>query len=72
MDSASKPLEELLKELPPDFREEVRDFVESLLEKRSKKIGRTLRQYWAGGLSDYQDQYTSLELQQKALEWRGD
>jgi len=32
----------------------------------------TLRLTWAGGLKDYADQYTSLELQQKVLEWRGD
>jgi membrane-associated HD superfamily phosphohydrolase len=35
-----------------------------------KKV--TLRQNWAGGLKDYANQSTSLELQQKALEWRGD
>jgi DNA-directed RNA polymerase specialized sigma24 family protein len=33
---------------------------------------RKLKQNWAGGLSDYSSQYTSLELQKKALEWRGD
>ncbi|HEY6231115.1 MAG TPA: hypothetical protein VIW64_07620 [Pyrinomonadaceae bacterium] len=33
---------------------------------------RKLKQNWAGGLSDYRGQYTSLELQKKALEWRGD
>lgn len=32
----------------------------------------TLRLNWAGGLKDYAEQYTSLDLQQKALEWRGD
>jgi hypothetical protein len=36
------------------------------------KPARKLRQNWAGGLSDYGSQYTSLELQKKALEWRGD
>jgi hypothetical protein len=33
---------------------------------------RKLKQNWAGGLSDYSSQYTSLDLQKKALEWRGD
>ena len=67
-----KSLEERIKELPADLQEEVADFVEFLLEKRARKRGRKLRQDWAGALSDYRDQYTSLELQQKAMEWRGD
>jgi len=67
-----KTLEELVKELPPELRREVEDFVQFLLEKRARKRGRTLRQDWAGALRDYRDQYTSLELQRKALEWRGD
>lgn len=72
MSSSTKSLDELVKELPPEFEEEVRDFVEFLLEKRGRKMGRKLRQHWAGALKDYRDQYTSLELQKKALEWRGD
>lgn len=65
-------LKELIDKLPPGLQEEVRDFVEFLLEKRGRKRGRKLRQDWAGALKDYRDQYTSLELQKKALEWRGD
>ena len=48
------------------------DFVEFLLEKRARKPGQKLRQDWAGALRDYRGQYTSVELQEKALEWRGD
>ncbi len=65
-------LEELIEQLPPDLQEEVKDFVEFLLEKRTEKRGRKLHQDWVGALKDYRDQYTSLELQKKALEWRGD
>lgn len=72
MKEQSKPLQELIKELPPEFQEEVKDFVEFLLEKRRRKPGRKLHQDWAGALKDYRNQYTSLELQKKALEWRGD
>jgi hypothetical protein len=72
MRKPSKPLQELVKELPPDLHAEVRDFVEFLLKRRGRKRGRKLRQDWAGALRDYRDQYTSLELQKKALEWRGD
>ncbi len=65
-------LEDMIKELPPDLKDEVRDFVQFLVEKRTKKHGRKLRQDWAGGLKDYRNQYTSLELQKKSLDWRGD
>jgi len=65
-------LEKLLKDLPPELHQEVEDFVQFLLSKRLKTKGRKLRQDWAGALEDYRQQYTSLELQKKALEWRGD
>ncbi|MBI1878728.1 MAG: DUF2281 domain-containing protein [Chloroflexi bacterium] len=67
-----KPLAELVQELPPDVQAEVRDFVEFLLAKRQRKLGGKLRQNWAGALRDFRKEYTSLELQRKALDWRGD
>ncbi len=65
-------IEEMVKELPPELQQEVEDFVQFLIERRARRAGRKLRQDWAGALRDYRDQYTSLELQKKALEWRGD
>jgi mRNA-degrading endonuclease RelE of RelBE toxin-antitoxin system len=67
-----KDLEERIKELPAELQREVEDFVEFLLERRARKCGSKLRQDWAGALREYRDQYTSLELQKRALEWRGD
>jgi hypothetical protein len=67
-----KNLEEQIKELPPELHQAVMDFVEFLLIKRAKNRGKKLRQDWAGALEDYREHYTSLELQKKALEWRGD
>jgi len=72
MNTAVKPLPKLVKELPPYDQEVVRDFVEFLLVKRQRKAGRKLRQDWAGALRDYRDQYTALDLQQKALKWRSE
>ncbi|RPJ55357.1 MAG: DUF2281 domain-containing protein [Dehalococcoidia bacterium] len=72
MSISTKPLTELVQNLPPDIQAEVTDFVEFLLMKRKRKTGRKLRQNWAGALRDYRHQYTSLALQHKALEWRGD
>ncbi len=67
-----KSIDERIKNLPPALKKEVEEFVNSLLKKRKKKNDKRLRQDWAGALRDYRDQYTSLELQKKALEWRGD
>lgn len=72
MNTAVKPLEEIIRELPAPLRAQVRDFVEFLLAKRVRSGGRKLRQDWAGALQPYQQQYTSLELQHLALKWRSE
>jgi len=70
--AGQETVQDLVKVLPPDLQKEVEDFVRFLIEKRLKRQGKRLRQDWAGALRDYRNQYTSLELQKKALEWRGD
>jgi mRNA-degrading endonuclease RelE of RelBE toxin-antitoxin system len=65
-------VEEMVKELPPELQQEVGDFVQFLIKREKRKVGKKLRQDWAGALRDYRDQYTSLELQRQAQEWRGD
>jgi len=53
----------LIENLPEDLKREVKDFAEYLLTKR-------LSLKWSGNLSKYKKDYTSVELQKKALEWR--
>ncbi len=65
-------LEEKIRELPPELQKEVEDFVEFLLDKRAKRKQKKLRMSWAGALEEFRNQYTSLKLQKKALEWWGD
>ena len=72
MSTEIKPLDQLLKELPPESQAEVRNFVEALIKRRERKSNGHLSQSWAGVLEDYREQYTSLELQKKSLDWRGD
>jgi hypothetical protein len=70
-----KTLDEVIestKELPEELQTEVRDFARFLRENRIPRPRRKLRQDWAGGLREFRDKYTSLELQKKALEWWGD
>ena len=66
----AKPIEELLKELPPHLQDEVRDFAEFLLERYSNRPRRKPRFEWAGALAHLRDKYTSVELQHKASDWR--
>ena len=70
MNNLEKPLEELVKELPPSMQSEVRDFVEFLISKNPSSAGKRLKQNWAGALSSQKKNYTSVELQHKAKEWR--
>jgi hypothetical protein len=67
-----KSLEELLKELPLQLQNEVREYAQYLVDTKVKPKRKYLRMDWAGGLKEFRGQYTSLELQKKALEWRGD
>ncbi len=67
-----KKLEKEIQKLSPDLKQEVEDFVEFLLRKRARKKGKTLKQSWGGALKSYRGEFSSLELQKKALEWRGD
>lgn len=65
----ARTLPELVRELPPDAQEIVRDLVEFLLA-QPKKTGRTLRQDWVGALRAYRGQYASVDLQHRASDWR--
>ncbi|MBM4032182.1 MAG: DUF2281 domain-containing protein [Planctomycetes bacterium] len=67
-----RTLEEVVRELPPALKDEVRDFAEFLLERKAPPKQKRLRQSWAGGLREFRDKFTSLELQKKILEWWGD
>jgi len=65
-----KAIDDLIKQLPPDLRDEVEDFVEFLVEKRLKKTHGRPTFAWAGALRDIRDKYTSVELQHRISHWR--
>jgi hypothetical protein len=58
-----------ISELPPELQQEVADIVDYLTSKSKHERGRKLKLDWAGGLKDFRDQFTSMELQKKGLEW---
>ena len=63
-------VEEKLKQLPRHLHEDVIDFIDFLLVKKVLKKKKRPKLDWVGGLKEYRDQYTALELQKKALDWR--
>ncbi|GJQ23459.1 MAG: XRE family transcriptional regulator [Candidatus Brocadia sapporoensis] len=65
-----KPLDEMISKLPPEYQQEVEDFVEFIFQKHVKKPRKILKLTWAGVLEDIKDKYTSVELQHKISEWR--
>ena len=56
-------------QLPPALRKEVIDFIDFLLTQKVSKRKKKLKLDWVGGLKEYRDQYTALELEKKALDW---
>ena len=67
-----KKIEELFEELPVELQHEVEDFARFLLETKVHPKQRKLRLTWAGALSEFRGQFTSLELKKKALDGWGD
>ena len=63
-------LKEVVEKLPPDLQQEVKDFIEFLLEKRAKKSGGKPKFDWAGALGNLRNQVTSVELQHEISKWR--
>ena len=61
---------EKIRQLPPELQEEVIHFIDFLQTKKSSKGKKRPNLEWIGGLKAYRDQYTALELQKKASDWR--
>ena len=67
-----KAIETKIRELPEDLRREILDYMDFLLKKYKEKktAAKRFRFDWEGGLSEIRDEFTSVKLQHKALEWR--
>jgi len=71
-DAVMSELDEIIKELPADLHQEVADYARFLMEKRARKPKGRMLLDWRGALEEIKDQYTSVELQHKIQDWRGD
>ena len=56
-------------QLPSDLQEKVIKYIDSLLTQKELRKKKKLKLDWIGGLKEYRDQYTALELQKAAVEW---
>jgi len=65
-------IEQKIKQLPGYLLPEIMDYVDFLLSKhgKSNRQTRTFTFSWEGGLADLSEQFTAVELQHKALDWR--
>jgi hypothetical protein len=70
MSSSTGSVEEKIRMLPPDLREEAIHFIDELAKRKKNSGKKKFRLGWAGGLSHIDKSVTSVELQHKALEWR--
>ncbi|RJP60529.1 MAG: DUF2281 domain-containing protein [Deltaproteobacteria bacterium] len=67
-----KEIEVKMRKLSEDLRREVLDYVDFLLSKYQDRetARRKFKFDWEGGLSEIRENFTSVESQHKALEWR--
>jgi len=65
-------LAEFVEQLPPDIQKEIKDFCRVFAREEGKKRREVPTFDWEGALKDLGEQCTSVELQHKILEMRGD
>jgi hypothetical protein len=70
----AQDIDEKIKKLPPYLIDEVADYIDFLLSKhglrQSTRPSETFTFAWEGSLSKLKGQFSSVELQHKATEWR--
>ncbi|HKP13371.1 MAG TPA: DUF2281 domain-containing protein [Blastocatellia bacterium] len=64
-----KSLDDKVRELPPELQQEVESFIESLSDRMKSKDAVQLRLDWRGALQELSAEYSSVDLQHKALDW---
>jgi hypothetical protein len=72
MSEPTKTLEEMVREVPSEYRAKLRDYVESLLARRSIEQPGKPQFMWAGALEGLRHRYTSVELQHRIARGRTD
>jgi hypothetical protein len=63
-----KSIETKINKLTPDLIDELDHYLDYLINRKSSRRTKKLTQNWAGGLKG--ENYKSIDLQKKALDWR--
>ena len=56
-------------QLPPDLQERAIKYIDFLLTQKELRRNKKPKLDWIGGLKEYRDHYTALELQKEAIDW---
>ncbi len=67
-----KQINKKIEKMSPELLSEVMNYIDYLVHK-STVISKTKKPFdfsWEGGLNEISKEYTSVDLQHKALEWR--
>ena len=70
MSSSSGSVEEKIRQLQPDLREEAIHYIDELVKRSKRSPPASFRCAAEGTLAELGKRYSSVELQHKALEWR--
>ena len=60
---------EKFNQLPPDLQEKAIKYMDSLLTQKELRRNKKPKLDWVGGLKEYREKYTALELQKEAVDW---
>jgi hypothetical protein len=63
-----KSIETKINKLTPDLIDELDHYLDYLINRKSSRRTKKLTQNWAGGLKG--ENFNSVDLQKKALDWR--
>ncbi len=64
-----KSLDDKVRKLPPELQQEVERFIESLSSRTKSRDAIRLHLDWRGALQELNAEYSSVDLQHKALDW---
>jgi hypothetical protein len=70
MSASSGSVEEKIRMLPPDLREEAIHYIDELVKRSRRTPPAAFRCAAEGALAELGKRYSSVELQHKAMEWR--
>ncbi len=70
MSSSSGSVEEKIRMLPPDLREEAIHYIDQLIKRSKRAPPAAFRCAAEGTLAELGKRYSSVELQHMSLEWR--